>query len=80
MIPETIYISGEHRQLLDQLCELIPDFDPEAPENLQRIFSLGLFALAMQVTSKCAEESKLELVVEVASAAREMIGNIDVDL
>ena len=78
MVPDVVSFSGEHKQLLGQLRELIPDFDPEVPENLQRIFGLGLFALLIQVTSKSGDRSKSELRRELVAAAKEMIGEIDV--
>jgi hypothetical protein len=74
---EVFHISSEHRRLLDQLRRAIPDFDPNIPENLQRIFSLGLFALLMQVTSKSANVTTSDLIVELAAAAKEMIGDRD---
>jgi len=77
MAIDVLHISGEHRRLLDQLHKAIPDFDPNVPENLQRIFSLGVFALLMQVSSKPASGSKSEWIFELAAAAKEMIGDID---
>ncbi|MGA1195235.1 MAG: hypothetical protein ACO36I_01910 [Candidatus Latescibacterota bacterium] len=78
MVPDVVHFSGEHKHVIRQLCELIPDFDPEIPENLQRIFGLGLFALLMQVTSKPLGPEKLELRCELVNAAKEMVDGTDV--
>jgi hypothetical protein len=78
MTPNAVYLSGEHKRLLGQLRELIPDFDSEVPENLQRIFGLGLFALLIQVTINPNDMGKSELRRELVAAAKEMVGEMDV--
>jgi hypothetical protein len=78
MTPNSVYLSGEHKRLLGQLCELIPDFDSEVPENLQRIFGLGLFALLIQVTIKPGDSGKSELRRGLVAAAKGMVGEMDV--
>jgi hypothetical protein len=78
MTPTAVHLSGEHKRLLGQLRELIPDFDSEVPENLQRIFGLGLFALLIQVTIKPEEVGKSELRRELVAAAKGMVGEMDV--
>lgn len=70
---EVIEISDKHRHLLKRLAELIPDLDPDAPQSLQRIFGLGLIALAMQITNKARPQEQSELVEELGVLAREMI-------
>ena len=70
---ETFRISDEQRKLLDQLCQLIPDLDAEAPENMQRIFSLGLFALVMQAAGENWGQNKDKEVRKLVGMARRMI-------
>ena len=70
---ETFRISDEQRKLLDQLCKLIPDLDAEAPENMQRIFSLGLFALVMQAAGENWGQNKDKEVRKLVGMARRMI-------
>ena len=72
MAPDLMHISRDHKRLLAQLCEVIPDFDPGVPENLQRIFSLGLFALLMQVNAR-QPPCKTRLAAELTAAVREII-------
>ena len=74
---DVFHISSEHKRLLDQLRKAIPDFDPNMPENLQRIFSLGLFALLMQVTSKSGDNARTGLRIELAAVAKEMMAEVD---
>jgi hypothetical protein len=78
MTQGAVNFSGEHKALIGQLRELIPDFDPDVPENLQRIFGLGLFALLTQVTLKSGDARKFELRRELVAAAKEMVGEVDV--
>ena len=70
---DMLRISEAHRRLLDQLPDAIPDFDPNAPEHLQRIFGLGLFALLVQAASKSGGKGPSDLIAELAAAAREIV-------
>lgn len=70
---EVLELSDKHKQLLDRLCELIPDLDPELPQSLQRIFGLGLIALTMQLTNKARQKDQRDLVEELGTLAREMV-------
>ena len=76
---EVLDLTEEHRQLLDRLCDLIPDLDPESPRSLQRIFGLGLIALTMQITNKARHQDQEELVAELGNLAREMVEAEDWD-
>jgi ubiquinone biosynthesis protein UbiJ len=73
MAIELIEISDKHLQLLRRLSELIPDLDPDTPENLQRIFGLGLIALTMQIAGKARKQDQADLVEELGALAREMV-------
>ncbi len=70
---EVLELTDKHKQLLDKLCELIPDLDPDRPQSLQRIFGLGLIALTMQLTNKARQKDQSELVEELGLLAREMV-------
>jgi hypothetical protein len=70
---EVLELTDKHQQLLDRLCELIPDLDSESPQSLQRIFGLGLIALTMQLTNKARQKDQSDLVEELGQLAREMV-------
>jgi ubiquinone biosynthesis protein UbiJ len=70
---EVIELSDQHRLLLDKLSELIPDLDPDSPQSLQRIFGLGLIALAVQITHKAHSLDQQDLVEELGALARQMV-------
>ena len=70
---EVIELTAQHKQLLDKLCELIPDLDAVAPQSLQRIFGLGLIALTMQITNKARQSDQSDLAEELGALARGMV-------
>lgn len=70
---EVIELTEKHRQLLQKLCDLIPDMQADSPASLQRVFGLGLIALTMRVTQKAREEDREELVAELGALARQMV-------
>lgn len=56
---QTVDITDEHRRLLDRLHRAVPDLDPTDAGSLQRIFELGLMALAAQVGASLGCEDEL---------------------